>query len=199
MLDYNTRGTKHSSSRKEFDAMYNKGCAWTELFDVMVKDSLSKTKKVTLSQHAKSQIQNNREGNRVMTVDEISRTTLMSGEVVEVEFQTEIYESQDFNCLKKAVIRLPERTDGEQVVAVCQFDYDGTVFVRTAWLNKANDNHTVGLDTSEFDSDLNHMFGYFHRNWTSRVWAYANAMVRELTPNVAITWEEYDRRGGWPF
>lgn len=160
----------------------------------MVKDSLSKTTQLTLSRHTQDQIKDNSEGNRVFTPDEITLSNLKRGEVVEVEFQYEDYKGDDFNCLKKAVIRLPKREDGEQVVVVCLFNYNGSVFVKTAWLNKANDNHQSGLDTSDFDYDLNQMFGYFHKHWTSRVWKIDGGNIEELQPNVAMTIEEYNKR-----
>lgn len=193
---YNTRGSKHTSERRDYDTIFNKGFVWHPLFDTIVKDSLSKTSTLNYSNHLKSQISDNTEGNREFASNEITIDNLKKGEVVEVEFQYEDYLGDDFNCLKKAVIRLPQRPDGEQVVAVCLFNYNGTVFIKTAWLNKANDNHQKGLDTSDFDYNINQKFGYFHRGWTSRVWEIKNGSVKELKPNVAMTIEEYNRRNG---
>lgn len=197
MANYNTRGTKHESYRKEFDTMFNKGYVWSDLFDRIVRDSLVKTTDIYLSSHTKQQIENNVFGNRIIKDKEINLKNLMDGEVVEIEFRYEDYNGEDFNCLKKAVIRLPRRIDGEQVVAVCEFNYSGSVFVRTAWLNKANDNHDIGLDISDFDWNLNQKFGYFHKRWTSRVWELNNGKIGELIPNVAMTIEEYNKRNNY--
>ena len=166
MAIYNTKGTKHRSRRKQYDYMYNKGFCWSDTFSEMTKSLVAEIGNLTLSNHTKTRIKENREGNRKIYRKDISVKNILAGEVVEVEFEDKLHKGKNFACLKKAVVRLPVRNDGEQVVVVCSFNQTGEVFVKTAWLNKKDDNHNTGLDTSEFDYLFGtEKFGYIRYNW----------------------------------
>lgn len=194
MSTYNTKGTGHRSYRKEFDTMYNRGYVWHSVLDNLVNDYLSKSWNLRLSRHVQEMIDNNTYGNREINKNDITLENMLKGEVVEAEFQFEDYEGEDFNCLNKVVIRLPEREDGEQIVVVCATNYNGIPSIKTAWLNKKADSHKT-LDTRDFDWRLEgERFGYFHKGWTSRVWEINNDLMKELEPNKAMTIEEYNKR-----
>ena len=156
MANYNTRGTKHQTERGDYDCIFNKGYCWHRLFDDIVAKLISSTGGIVLAKHVQDY---EKKDNREYSLSEINEDALRSGEVVEIEAETLKYKNTQYGAIRKAVIRLPERKDGEQIVVVVDFSR-GNKFIKTAWLNKANDNHQRGLDTGSLDWDYIGKFGY---------------------------------------
>ena len=184
MAFYNTRGIDHRSRRKDFDTMYNKGYAWNDLFDRLVKEALSKSSRLIVSNHLQELISNDYYGNRLFSPEDITIESLQKGDAVEVEFQLDYYGDDDINMLRKAVIRMPVRGDGEQVCAVVLFNIKKAPIVKTAWLNKSDDNHQSGLDMEDFDWRTDgEKFGYYYRGGNSKAFEIVEHKARELKSN----------------
>ena len=174
MANYNTKGKGRRQDRKDFDTMYNAGYVWNDkLFDMLVKGALSKSNKLNVSRHVQDRVSEDYYGNRLFSPDDITLYSLREGTPVECEFQLDYYDDEDCEMLRKAVIRLPERDDGEQVCVVCLFNPDKAPVIKTAWLNKKDDNHQTGLDTSEFEWKIySGKYGYYHGRFKSDVWDF---------------------------
>ena len=196
MATYNTRGQKHRGRRKDFDFLYNKGFVWAPLLDELYRQIVEKSASIRFSNHVRNYAC---DGNREYSISaEITKPALLAGEVVEVETELNDYCGNDFQTIRKAVVRLPAREDGEQVVVVVEFNYRADMFVKTAWLNKASDNHQTGLDTTDFDNCVSDLFGFFFGRWQSVVYDNTNiASPKKLLSDVAMTMEEYNRRCGY--
>ena len=196
MSNYNTRGTKHSNQRKDFDRLYNRAYVWADQFDTTTKEMFKNAKRISYSKHLKNY---EKSGNREFDLNEINLKALEMGQVVEIETELNDYNGEDIETVRKAVVRLPKREDGEQVVAVAAFDYYNNVFIKTAWLNKATDNHSRGLDTTEMEWAVsNRKLGYFYGKYQSKAWEILNATEsKALSDNVMITMEEWNRRNGY--
>lgn len=156
MADYNTRGEKHGVYGKDYDYKYNSGYAWNPVFNALVADRLAYNRGIDYSYHLNSY---DSKGNRVFDASEITIQNLRRGTVVEIETEILDIRGRDVEIIRKAVIRLPERSDGEQIVAVALFKDNGYLKIKTAWLNKATDNHQQGLDTSDMDWNIGGIFG----------------------------------------
>lgn len=173
MSVYNTRGSKHRYGRADYDYIYNRGYVWNEAFNTITKELISIRGEPIFSRHLQDY---ENQGNRDFSLEEITVQAMMNGEVVEIETElNEFGRDDDIEIIKKAVIRLPRRADGEQIVVVADFDRTRP-FIKTAWLNKASDNHQHGLDTSEFEWNINGKYGYFNR-YRTKAWeitAYGN-------------------------
>ena len=196
MTNYNTKGTKHRRQRKDLDRLYNRGFVWNPHFDNITNEMFSKSKRIQYSRHLRSYEQT---GNREFDFHDVTIENLAKGQVVEIETEFNDYNGEDIETIRKAVVRLPQRSDGEQIVAVVAFDYNNDVFIKTAWLNKANDNHSTGLDTSEMEvSTSNRKYGYFYGNNRSKAWEILDeSESKTLDDNVMITMEEWNRRNGY--
>ena len=196
MANYCTRGLKHRESRKDYDFLYNSAASWTPLFKELVNMLVQRSESLRFSKH----VDNYKcDGNRTYSLsEEITKDAILAGDVVEIETELNDNCGQDFQTVRKAVVRLPEREDGEQVVVVIDFNYHGDMFVKTAWLNKASDNHQNGLDENEFDSYVSDLFGFFYGKYRSFVYDNTNVFEPiQLLPDVAMTMEEYNRRCGY--
>ena len=193
MSTYYTKGQKHRTGRADYDAIYNAGYVWTPLFTHIVRELVSNGKELELSDH----VRNYRpEGNRAFNcAAEITRNAILAGDVVEVETAIDDYDGEDIDSVRKAVIRLPKRADGEQVVVVVDFRLNGQMKAKTAWLNKATDNHQSGLDTSEFERTVNgRKFGYFLPGFRSKAFKIEHGRISAMKDDVMITMAEYYRR-----
>lgn len=181
MANYYTRGQKHNEFGKDYDCKYNKGYAWNPIFDTLVKDRLTYNAGIRYSDHLKDY---DAEGNRTFDTSEISIRNLSMGEVVEIE--TEYYDRAEdtVEMLRKAVIRLPKRADGEQIVAVADFNTNGMTNIKTAWLNKATDNHQSGLDTTNLDWRIEGLFGTAVKGMFSEYYYIElNGKATKVVPN----------------
>lgn len=161
-INYNTRGTLHMSKRKERDLMFNKGHVWDDRFDICFQKQLEQYSKIKFSGHF-DKIKG--ESNRVFDAKkEITLESIKKSELVEIELDTVRQQDKEYQMLAKAVCRLPEREDGEQVVVVMDFLNADYILARTAWLNKATDNHEKGLDTTDIDWNTNINVGFYDKN-----------------------------------
>ena len=161
MAEYNTRGQKHGQFGKDYDCKYNKAVAWNKIFDTLIDDRFTYNTGIKYSDHVGEY---DKEGNRTFDLKEISLRDLIAGDVVEIETEYTTMGNDYVEMIRKAVIRLPKRKDGEQVVAVVLFGDSGNTFVKTAWLNKSDDNHQTGLDTTDIDRHIEGKFGVYVRN-----------------------------------
>ena len=179
MADYNTRGEKHNQYDRNYDFKYNKAVAWNDVFDTMVKDRLKFNSGIKYSDHLN---QYDKEGNRTFDTSEISIRNLEAGDVVEIE--TEYNASSEIEMIRKAVIRLPKRKDGEQIVAVADFSENGMTTIKTAYLNKASDNHQIGLDASDIDRNIGGKFGVKVKGMLNDIYVISNGVATKVDPKV---------------
>lgn len=179
MAEYNTRGEKHNQFGKDYDFKYNKAVAWNPIFDTMVKDRLrfnSEFRGFTDDSHA---LGYDKAGNREFDKSEITLRNLQLGEVVEIETELVGYDD-GIEMLRKAVIRLPKRKDGEQIVVVADFSERGSTKIKTAWLNKADDNHQIGLDTRNIDTNIGGKFGVKVNGMLNDVYEIKNGVATKI-------------------
>lgn len=194
MAEYNTRGMGHMSGRKDFDTKYNMGVAWSEAFQSLAETRLAQIddRYFYPTKHVMAQINKNKHGNRLIGELELSLSEIKKGTVVEAEFKREMYGDEQMESLRKIVTRLPARTDGEQVVVVVQFEDSMAALIKTAWLNKATDNHQKGLDTTDIETNVDGIYGYvdsFGRD--SRAVRVEDGILTELDGSAAKTTEKY--------
>ena len=180
MAEYNTRGEKHNQFGKDYDFKYNKAVAWNSVFDTMVKDRLKYNSGFSGFTDKSHALGYNKEGNREFDKSEITLKNLQLGEVVEIE--TELIGNGDdgIEMIRKAVIRLPERKDGEQIVVVADFSENGYTKIKTAWLNKASDNHQTGLDTRNIDTNIGGKFGVKVNGMLNDVYEIENGVAVKI-------------------
>lgn len=194
MANYNTRGMSHKSVHKEFDEIYNSGAVWSDMFQEIFDERIAEVedKNLNYNSHVYEQIMKDINGNRVFSIEELALGELRKGTVVEAETRYEMYGDEQMQTLRKAVVRLPVRPDGEQVVAVVDFPNDKTALVRTAWLNKATDNHEIGLDTADFTTKIEGKFGFINAYEDgTKVWQYQDGHFEQISPQMAKTISQY--------
>lgn len=180
MADYNTRGQKHGQFGKDYDFRYNKAVAWNPIFDKLVAERLKYNtgfKNFSDNSHALSY---DKEGNRTFDKSEITIRNLELGEVVEIETELSYPDGDEVEMIRKAIIRLPKRKDGEQIVVVADFDYSGETKIKTAYLNKASDNHQSGLDTTNIDRHIGGMFGVKVRGSLNSIYNIENGVATKV-------------------
>lgn len=158
MAKYNTRGQGHRNS-SNYDNIYNKGYCWHRVFDLLFSDIMSIGSDIEIANHV---FDYEKHGNRYFSEDEITLDAIKEGELVEIETEEIYYDEDDAQILMKAIVRLPQREDGEQVVVVLDFSRNN-IFVRAAWLNKAGDNHQKGLNTDCLSWNYIGIFGVIYK------------------------------------
>ena len=159
MAKYNTRGQGHRNS-SNYDNIYNKGYCWHKLFDVLFNDIITVGGNIEIANHV---FDYEKHSNRYFNESEITFDAIKAGELVEIETEGIYYdEENDAQILMKAIVRLPQREDGEQVVVVLDFSRNN-IFVRAAWLNKAGDNHQKGLDVDCLSWNYIGIFGIMYK------------------------------------
>lgn len=165
MSNYYTRGTSHGSS-KTYDVRFNRQFCWTMLFDVIAAFMLEEVKDVRISTHVLDRINGDLDGNRDFSVDELKSllNSLPTCSLAEIEAQGIRFQNgKEAFIVKKLLLRSPERGDGENVCVVLDFTNPVYPRVKTAYLNKGNDNHDVGLNIRELEFCTNCLFGFENR------------------------------------
>lgn len=161
MANYYTRGQKHQFSHKNYDVIFNTGQrTWNKNIEPVLHEMLNQVTSVIFSKHFLEAIAS-QSGNRVISSEEINSDSITSSSIVEFEGDYLIHGKSFAIIIKKLLVRLKPRQDGEQVCCILDFARSATApTLKTAYLNKAHDNHQKGLDTSDFCNQTTGIFGF---------------------------------------
>ena len=195
MAEYNTRGSG-APHKKDYDVVFNKNYSWDTVFQEIVEARVSEIPETGffVLSHTTGRILHNEKGNRDLSEDELSLNIFQKNEfeVVETEWDKAMCGNQEMLGLKKALVRLPERPDGEQVCAVINFEDSGNAVIKTAYLNKANDNHETGLKTNGLSTVTDTIYGFFgNAKGMSQAWVRNSDGVYNKVNQPARESEDY--------
>lgn len=166
MSNYCTRGTKCGSSTKSYDVRFNKGFKWSLLFDFIAMKMVKNIARAFFTGHVFDRIDFDECGNREFLIEELQELISSPLNLTLVEMEAigiSLPDGEIAFVMKKLLLRGPEREDGESICIVLDFNNPIYPRVKTAYLNKAYDNHDTGLDIHCLDTCINHIFGFENR------------------------------------
>ena len=159
---------------KQYDTVFTKKYSWSKNLDILVKRAIIKGS--TLVNTSK--------------YPDIVKKDLVNSEVLEVECLFEDYLGEDFNCLKRALVKFAK--NDKYYAAIIIFDYDGTV--KLVKVSEVKEEFDSNIDVNEVEWTIeDKKFGYFYGDNKSEVIEIGRYGTKQLESNVAMTIEMWNK------
>lgn len=164
MATYNTRGTKHRSFDRNYDVKFNRGFFWSGLFDIIAGLMILNIKTVSFSRHIYDYLAaEDTIGNRAFKFEDLKYycNHLMDMLPIEIEAEHAVFPNgQEAFIIRKLLLRGDSGFDGEDICLVLDFTNPVYPKLKTAYLNKSDDHHHIGLDVSDMNVCTKGLFGF---------------------------------------